>query len=127
MKQNPSPAPAGRRFFRPRDIFIIAAVLAAALVLWLVLRGGAQSGEVAVVTIGTGTAQATREIPLGGEGLVEIDGALPVHLEVAEGAIRFVDSVCPDHDCEGFGWLRHEGDWGACLPAEVAVQIKTAG
>ncbi len=29
----------------------------------------------------------------------------PVTLEVSEGRIRFINSQCPDHICESYGWL----------------------
>ena len=44
-------------------------------------------------------------------------------LEVKDGAIRFVDSQCPDHICEGFGFISQEGDYAVCMPAGVAVTI----
>ena len=43
--------------------------------------------------------------------------ALPVTLEVKDGAVRFVNSVCPDHICENTGWLRLEGEAAVCAPA----------
>ena len=46
-----------------------------------------------------------------------------IHLEVKDGAIAFVDSPCPDHLCENYGWLSREGDWAACLPARASLTI----
>lgn len=46
-----------------------------------------------------------------------------IHLVVENGAIRFVDSPCPDHVCEGYGWLSKDGDWAACLPAKASVLV----
>lgn len=109
-------------FFRRRDLWVVAAVLlvgAAALFFSLMRRPGA----VALVTVGSDPTPAMT-ISLQDEGLYHIEGALPVTLEVVDGAIRFVDSVCPDHDCEGFGWLRREGDWALCIPAGVRVWVE---
>lgn len=115
----------GRSFFKKRDLLIIGAVLAAALVAWLVWgRGRGPAGAVAVVEIGYGAERATRRLDLGEDGTVAIDAALPVHLQIEDGAVRFVDSVCPDHDCEHMGWLRQSPDWAACLPAGVTVRIE---
>ncbi len=119
-----------RAFFKKRDLWVVAVVLVAALGLWLGLRAvndGTAPGQTAVVTIGFGAGQTTRQLDLSADGVVAIDAALPVQLEVKDGAVRFVDSVCPDHDCEGFGWLRSEGDWAACLPAGVVVYIEQEG
>lgn len=48
-------------------------------------------------------------------------------LEVKDGAVRFVDSVCPDHICENTGWLRLEGEAAVCAPAGVAVTVQQGG
>ena len=48
-----------------------------------------------------------------------------VHLQVKDGAIAFLDSQCPDHVCEQFGWLDKDGAWAACVPAGVYVVVET--
>ncbi len=40
---------------------------------------------------------------------------ITVHIEIKDGAARFVDSPCPDHICEGFGWLSNEDQTATCL------------
>ena len=40
------------------------------------------------------------------------------------GGIAFVNSPCPDHLCEGFGVLKNEGDWAACMPAKASLTIE---
>ena len=49
------------------------------------------------------------------------------NVPLQNGAIAFVESPCPDHLCEGFGWLSRAGDWAACLPAEASVTIEDGG
>ena len=49
-----------------------------------------------------------------------------IHLQVRDGAIAFVDSPCPDHVCEDFGWLSRPGQWACCVPAGVFVTIEEA-
>ena len=51
-------------------------------------------------------------------------GLYTIHLRVENGGIAFVDSPCPDHLCEGFGTLKNEGDWAACMPAKASVTIE---
>ena len=46
-------------------------------------------------------------------------GTYTVHIEVKDGAARFVDSPCPDHICEGYGWLSAEDQSATCLPARA--------
>ena len=115
-----------RAFVKKRDLIFLAVLLAAAGLLFLFFWSRVKApAATAVVTVGLGEAQTTQRISLAENGLHSIEGGrLPVLLLVEDGGIRFVDSVCPDHLCEGFGILRGEGDWAACLPAEVTVQIE---
>lgn len=113
-------------FMKKRDIILIVALLAVAVLGWVLLRSNStQPGAAALVTIGLGEKQTTQQVDLSKNGIVHIEGGkLPVQLEVKDGAIRFVHSVCPDHLCEGYGWLSMDNDWAACLPAEVAVRVQ---
>ena len=93
-----------KRTTRNNLIFLLAvgAVIAA---LWLAGRAAPRrTGAVALVQYGD-------------------TGYYTIHLQVEDGGIRFVDSPCPDHLCEGFGVLRRAGDWAACLPARASVTI----
>lgn len=121
-----SPTPQrGPAFFKKRDVFILLGIVALALVLFL-LRGQ-RPGGVATVTVGLGEAQSTHTLQLAEDRLVDFDAALPAHLEVKDGAVRFIQSECPDHLCEHVGWLRNEGEEAICLPAGVAVRVTEGG
>ena len=50
-------------------------------------------------------------------------GYYTVHIQIKDGAARFVDSPCPDHICEGFGWLSNEDQTATCLPARAVLTI----
>ena len=50
-------------------------------------------------------------------------GYLTVHIRFLDGAARFVDSPCPDHICESFGWLSEEDQTATCLPARAVLSI----
>ena len=65
------------------------------------------SGLQAVVDFGDGV---TETLPLAQDHdyLYEV-GDYIVHLQVKDGAIAFLDSQCPDHVCEQFGWLDKDG------------------
>ena len=52
--------------------------------------------------------------------------AVAAALQVKDGAIAFLDSQCPDHICEQFGWLDKDGAWAACVPAGVYVVVQEA-
>ena len=51
-----------------------------------------------------------------------VDSGRP-HIQIKDGAARFVDSPCPDHICEGFGWLSNEDQTATCLPARAVLTI----
>jgi hypothetical protein len=42
---------------------------------------------------------------------------------VHDGAIRFIESSCPDKVCIHSGNLRHGGESAACLPNRVLVRV----
>lgn len=78
-------------------------------------------GSVAVVS----AQETTTKISLSDNGTHIIDGGLfPVQLIVENGTVRFANSQCPDHVCEGFGKLAKEGDQAICAPARVVVSIE---
>ena len=80
------------------------------------------SGLQAVVDFGDGI---TETLPLAQEHDYLYDvGDYIVHLQVKDGAIAFLDSQCPDHVCEQFGWLDKDGAWAACVPAGVYVVVE---
>jgi len=50
-----------------------------------------------------------------GETIIEIDG---------EGSARVTASPCPNKLCIQAGELHRQGDWSACMPNKVFVQIE---
>ena len=111
-----------RPLSRLAPLLLIAGVLLVAGVLYFVTHGG--SGAVAVIQYGT--PQQTMRVPLNQDARYDLEsGGYTIHLQVKDGAIAFVDSPCPDHLCEGFGWLSRDGDWAACLPAQASVTVES--
>ena len=108
------------KLFKKRDLIVLLflLILAGGITIFYATRS---TGAVATVTVNGGQ---TREIDLSWDEIYHIeDAALPVTLEVKDGAIRFIDSQCPDHLCEGFGFIRNEGEYAICMPAGVSVNI----
>ena len=67
------------------------------------------------------------DLPLDADGVYDVDtGYLTVHVEIRDGAARFIDSPCPDHVCEGYGWLTLEDQTATCLPARAVLTIVPA-
>lgn len=103
-----------------------AVILLAAGGLWLAFGRPAAPGRnlVAVADFGMGVVE---QIPLDTDYDYYYEvGDYIVHLEVKDGAVAFLDSQCPDHVCEDFGWLSQPGQWACCVPAGVYVSIEEA-
>ena len=107
------------------NMLLIGAVLLVAGAMFAFRGATAQKGATAVVRIdGTDKRQ---EISLEEDNTYFIeDGKIRVTLEVKDGRIRFVNSLCPDHLCEGFGFISYEDETAICMPAGVAVLITEA-
>ena len=109
-----------------KNLIFAAVVLAAAALLFVLYRANTAKAEplVAVVDFGGGI---TETLPLDKDYDYLYDvGDYIVHLQVKDGAIAFLDSQCPDHVCEQFGWLSEQDAWAACVPAGFCVTVMAA-
>lgn len=110
-----------REIFKKKELIPVL-VLAAASALVLLFIYVFPSGEAVSARV-IFDGDVVENIDLSKDAVYHIDALFPVTLEVKDKAIRFVDSVCPNHDCEGFGWIDSPPETAVCLPAKVAVQI----
>ena len=96
---------------------------AAAAALLLVRRAGQTCAPLCAELI-YGDANTKLTFPLETDADYDVDtGYLTVHIRIQNGAARFVDSPCPDHVCESFGWLSEEDQTATCLPARAVLTI----
>ncbi|MGH8576525.1 MAG: NusG domain II-containing protein [Gammaproteobacteria bacterium] len=109
------------------DRWVVGAALA--LVAWLYVwswggslgSGSDTAGVLAEVVVAGHPVEA---IDLGRDGEVEVQGRMgPSRLLVQDGRVRFTASPCRGKQCIHSGWLAHEGDFAACLPNGVAVEV----
>ena len=115
QKNSDTAAPKGSAWKKNVIFALVVLVLAAGIFLAVRAQHPAKgSGLQAVVDFGDGV---TETLPLAQDHdyLYEV-GDYIVHLQVKDGAIAFLDSQCPDHVCEQFGWLDKDGAWAACVP-----------
>ncbi len=57
---------------------------------------------------------------------IQIVGKVGIsELEIADGRVRFKSSPCPNQICVHSGWLEKGGEFAACLPNRVAVELVT--
>ena len=111
-----------------KNLIFTAAVLLAAAALggYYLVRQANRPDKVAHLVYGT-LERAQTDIDLREDADYSFQSnGYEIHLQVRDGAIAFVDSPCPDHVCEDFGWLSRPGQWACCVPAGVFVTIEEA-
>ena len=107
---------------KQKNLLFIAVILALAAVLWLAAHHG---GTRRTAVLRSCDPQCEQSIDQLKTEEYDLDSGLyTIHLRVENGGIAFVDSPCPDHLCEGFGTLKNEGDWAACMPAKASLTIE---
>ena len=101
----------------------MAGALALCAVLLLVRKAN-QTGAPLCAELIYGDSNTKLTFPLEKDADYDVDtGYLTVHIKIQDGAARFVDSPCPDHICESFGWLSEEDQTATCLPARAVLSI----
>ena len=109
------------------NLLFAVVILAIAAVL-LVVRRVHASGSGLRAELIYGDNNAVLDIPLDKDETYSVDtGYYTVHIEVKDGSARFIESPCPDHICEGFGWLSTEDQTATCLPARAVLTIVPVG
>lgn len=104
-----------------KNLLLLTVLVAVSLFSWRMILRNRQTGVALLVRITCG--DETVSYPLDRDATYVVEGRLRATIRVEGGAAFFVDSLCPDHLCEGFGRLTKEGDSAVCLPARVAVEI----
>jgi hypothetical protein len=90
---------------------VFAAVILAAAAVLLLVRKANQTGAPLCAELIYGDSNTKLTFSLEKDADYDVDtGYLTVHIRIQDGAARFVDSPCPDHICESFGWLSEEPD-----------------
>ena len=104
---------------------IFAAVVLAVAGGWFAWQAAHRTqGAVLAAQLTYGDDNTVLDFSLDQDATYDVDtGYLTVHIQVQDGAARFIDSPCPDHICEGFGWLREEDQTATCLPARAVLTI----
>ena len=103
---------------------LFAAVVLAAAGLLLFLRSSRPGSAKLEAELTYGDTNTVLPLSLAKDAVYDVDtGYLTVHIQVQDGAARFVDSPCPDHICEHYGWLREEDQSATCLPARAVLTI----
>ena len=84
------------------NLLFAAVILLAAGALFLLRGAGRDRDAPLQARLIYGDGNASLDLPLDADGVYDVDtGYLTVHVEIRDGAARFIDSPCPDHVCEG--------------------------
>lgn len=115
---------ANRPLVRPADIVIILLVISLSL-YFLIKPMADDSSLVAVISV---NGEVIRRIDLktAEDETIILETTPEVTLQVKDGKICFIDSLCPDSTCEKSGYLDSHGDTAACVPAGTVVTIRGA-
>lgn len=107
----------------PADLVVAGTLLAAIAVSLVQIWGGAGARAThAIVYIGD-TAHA--ELPLDQPARLSVPGRLGNSvIEVADGAVHFVESPCSHKLCLRAGQLRHAHEAAACVPNRVSIALR---
>lgn len=108
---------------RRNDLLLIAGLLLAAAVLWLLARPG-EAGSWVVVTV---DGAETARYPLGEDRTVTIGGEDFNVLRIAHGEAAVTESNCPDHTCAGMGPVSRTGETIVCLPHRLVIRVEGGG
>ncbi len=103
------------------DLIILAAVLTAVVGMWgAFFLFGDRGGQAVLVT-----PTETITLPLAEDTVLTVTGRndIAVTVEVANGAVRFSHSNCPDKLCVHSGALKQSGTAAACVPAGVTLRV----
>lgn len=105
---------------------LVILIVAGALAVFYAVQHNAADAPETYAELTYGPNNTVMNIPLDEDKIYNVDtGYYTIHLEVKDGKIRFFDSPCPDHQCEGFGWISQDFEFAACMPAHAVVMIQT--
>lgn len=103
------------------DAVVLALALALLPYLYLHYWGDATQGTEARILVG---GKEVALISLRQDQSLAIPGRLGAsRFEIHDGKIRFVASPCRGKQCVHSGWLSLSGEFAACLPNGISVQV----
>ena len=111
-----------------KDLFLVAAVLAAAVILLLIYQG--RNGKSREESIGgvleiTVDGEVYGTYPLEKEQEIEVVSPYGRNTVVIEQNTAYVtEADCPDKICEGMQRISHDGEMICCLPHRLFLTVR---
>lgn len=107
---------------KKNDIILVGVLLVISLICIAYMYVAKSRGKVAVVIYGD---KKEARLSLDKDGIYDYESnGYIIHIEVKNHAAAFVQSPCPDHLCEHYGYLKDEGAMAVCLPAKATLTIR---
>ena len=106
-----------------RDIFLIAAFLCVALIIYAFLYLSSSEGDIVIVKV-DGTV--VKELPLNQDDEFTVSGFQGGinSIIIRNGSVLASDADCPDKLCVKTGKINRAGETIVCLPHRVVIEIK---
>ena len=108
---------------RRNDLLLIAGLLLAAALVWLLVRPGG-AGAWAVVTV---DGEERARYPLDVDRTVTLGGEDYNVLHIAGGEVSVIEANCGDHTCVRTGAVSRKGETIVCLPHRLVVSVEGGG
>ncbi len=127
MEQNQDKKRASRRLNLILAVVLCAVVLLCLVLLW-VQQSRKETGTVAKVWL---DGQVVLTFDLGDyeeSTLVDLEPVTgrTAKVELKDHQIRFVQVDCPDHVCEGYGFLSQVNQTAVCMPNRLVITVEEA-
>ena len=113
---------------KPRvALWLGAALLCGAALLWLLLPRSTQGHIIATITVGEETVR-TLDLTTAPDQEFSIldETGLEITFQVQDHAIRFLSSDCPDKVCVNTGFLREDLQVATCLPNRTTLFLSVS-
>lgn len=111
------------RFFRIADPFLYALILS--LFIWMLFDSSDRKSEGVSIRIRTESSDFI--YPLFQHQIYIVEGELgPVKIECSAEGARVIAAGCPGGDCMNGAPIALPGEWRACLPGRVMIEVEGA-
>lgn len=111
---------------RPADGIVAAVCGLVAVLLFFSTRFDRQAGTEAVIETANGDLRTVSLAQITSFTVNGRDGHT-LTVEIQNGAVRVINSTCPDHLCEQGGWFSDNGSSAVCVPAGISVRVTGDG
>lgn len=112
---------------KKKDLFVLGALILTAALCWIwyssTYRAPQEKNMAVIMVDGKEVLRLNLLSEEDQRFSLEERFGVPVSFEIKAHKIRFVQVTCPDHICEGAGFLSQEGQSAVCMPNRTSVSI----